>query len=70
LDIEIFHLSALISKVSNNDADIHIKGFHATEKANSTERGGRKVSGLQPEGHGSGTAEVSGKEAQELDRNI
>jgi hypothetical protein len=41
--------------------------IHITEnstplkKANSTERGGRKVSGLKPKSQGSGTAEVERK---------
>jgi hypothetical protein len=60
-----FPLAQIIFKVTNDDADTHSREYHVIEKANSTERGGRKVSGLQPDGQGSGTAEVSGKEAQE-----
>jgi hypothetical protein len=56
-----FSLPQVFFKVLNHDADTHFREFHATEKANSTERGGRKVSGLQPEGQGSGIAEVERK---------
>jgi hypothetical protein len=47
-----------ILKVSAEGTDKYLRQFHATEKANSTERGARKVSDLKPVGQGSGIAEV------------